>query len=70
MINKLKKVVFEFDNGKKELTGKELENWEFVCSMKSDYIYPFSPTDVLGKKFGGIIMGFFPKDSETEAFGK
>ncbi|MEW6556064.1 MAG: hypothetical protein AB1349_01765 [Elusimicrobiota bacterium] len=59
----LKKVIFEFENGKKKiLTGKELDQWTFICMLHSDYLLPQEPDDILASMFNGLIRGFFSRE--------
>ena len=60
----LRKVIFEFEDGKAlVLEGKSLDNWEYICMVKSDYLLPRHETDVLAKIHGGIVRGFVMKSA-------
>ena len=56
-------MVFEFEDGsQKVLEGDELETWEALCSMKSDYLLPGDTDHVLAQMAGGLIRGFVPPE--------
>lgn len=63
----LKRVTFTFeDDSERVLVGAELDDWETICSGKSDYLLPGNSQHVLASSAGGLIKGFVP----PEAIGK
>ena len=68
MEKQLKKVVFEFEDGSQRvLEGDELETWEAICSMKSDYLLPGDSDHVLARN--GLVRGFVPPWAVTHPLG-
>ena len=67
MEKELTKVVFTFKDGKElVLKGQELESWELICSLKSDYLLPGDETNVLASTLNGILRGFVPRNALTK----
>lgn len=59
MEKQLKRVVFEFeDSSQKVLEGGELERWETICGMQSDYLLPGDTNYVLATN--RLVQGFVP----------
>ena len=64
----LRKVIFEFEDGSRRiLTGRELEAWEVICVIHSDYLLPGDADHVLAKGFGGLVRGFVPPSAVVKA---
>lgn len=60
----LKQVTFTFaDGSQKVLKGEELEQWEVICAMHSDYLLPGAPNHILAQMLDGIIQGFVPPEA-------
>jgi len=55
-----KRIVIEWDNGDRQaIEGEELEFWITAMIMKSDYLFPQTPHDVLGSGMNGLVRGWF-----------
>ena len=66
MEKKLKRVVFEFEDGSKRvLEGKELALWQAICTRHSDYLLPGDEKMILGRLQGlpALIQGFIPSSA-------
>jgi len=62
MEKELRKVTFTFEDGsEKVLEGEELNQWEAICFLCSDYLLPGAPDHVLANLYGGLVQGFVPR---------
>ena len=67
----IKKVTFTFaDGSEKILEGKELLNWEVICSFHSDYLLPGAPDHILALGHNGVVRGFIPADKVAGTWKK
>ena len=66
----IKQAVFTFvDGSQKTLEGVELEDWETICLMHSDYLLPGGPDYVLAFSYGGLVRGFVPRTALSKPGG-
>jgi len=64
---KVTRIVIEWDNGghKQIVEGEELEFWITAMLLKSDYLFPQTPHDVLGSGMSGLVRGWFTPPINT-----
>ena len=69
MEKKLKCVTFTFQDGStKVLRGQELEDWETICALQSDYLLPGDSDHILAVGYGGLVRGFVPPTAIGEVW--